>query len=132
MNDISGFSNNRTTFILKYWQAFAAKHGSFFWSVWENVLPSNIMKIIVLYNTFVFLILMLFCLDCLIFINISYLFFYFIYILIYNDDLFIVFIHLITQMTRCWGIIELLKHKNRALMLLCLFINSLFLLLILF
>ena len=44
------------------------------------------MKIIVLYNIFVFLILMLFCLDCLILINISYLFFYFIYILIYNDD----------------------------------------------
>ena len=60
---------------------------------------SNIMKIIVLYNIFVF-ILMLFCLDCLIFISISYLFFKFIYILIYND-LFIVFIHLITQMTWC-------------------------------
>ena len=75
---------------------------------------------------------MLFCLDCLIFINISYLFFYFIYILIFNDDLFIVFIHPITQMPWCWGIIELLKHKNRALMLLCLFINSLLLLLVLF
>ena len=45
--------------------------------------------------------LMLFCLDCLISINIGYLFFSFIYILIHNDDLFIVFIHLITQMTRC-------------------------------
>ena len=43
--DISGFSNNRTTFILNYWQAFAAKHDNFFWSVWENVLPSNVMKI---------------------------------------------------------------------------------------
>ena len=76
---------------------------------------------------------MLFCLDCLFFINISYLFIYFIDIFIdYNDDLFIVFIHPITQMTRCWGIIELFKHKNSTLMLLCLFINSLLLLLVLF
>ena len=74
--------------------------------------------------------LMLFCLDCLIFINISYLFFYFIYILTFNGDLFIVFIHLITQMTMCWGIIELLKHKNRALMLLCLFIDSVLLIIL--
>ena len=58
------------------------------------------MKIIILYNIFIVLIMMLFCLDLLIFINISCLFFYFIYILIFNDDLFIVFIHLITQMTK--------------------------------
>ena len=44
---------------------------------------------------------MLFCLDCLIFLNVGYLFFYFIHILPNNDDLLIVFIHPITQMTRC-------------------------------
>ena len=64
-------------------------------------LPSNSIKIIVLYNIFVVIIVVLLCLDCLIVFNISCLFFYFIYILIFNDDLFIVLIYLITQMTMC-------------------------------
>ena len=69
------------------------------------------MKIIVLYNIFVFLISMLFCLDCLIFINISYLFFYFIYILIYNDDLFIVFIHLIFTVSTFFNYLPMVQEK---------------------
>ena len=52
-HDINGFSNNRTNFLID-WQAFAAKHGSFLRSVWENIWPSNIMKNIILYNKFCF------------------------------------------------------------------------------
>ena len=77
-DDISGFSNNRTTFILKLLTSFCCQTWQLLLVCLGNVLPSDIMKIIVLCNFFVFLILMLFCLDCLIFININYLFFYFI------------------------------------------------------
>ena len=39
---------NRTRFKLLSWQAFAARHGCFFWSVWENVLPQDFQKIMFL------------------------------------------------------------------------------------
>ena len=72
--DISGFSNTELILFSNYWQAFTAKHGSLFWSVWENVYHQILWKLLFFIIFFVVLIMMLFCLDCLIFNNISYLF----------------------------------------------------------
>ena len=78
--------------------------------------------------------MMLFYLNCLIFINISYLFFYFIfiYILFFDDNLFIVYYSPHYTDDRVLRYHLVIEHKKRSLMLLHLFIGSLMLLLILF
>ena len=104
----------RTDFIFRLLTSFHCQTWQLLLVCLGKCLPSNIMNIIIVYNIFLFivLIMMLFCLACLIFIYISCLFFYFIYILFFNDDLFIVFIHLITQMTWCWGTIWFLDTRK--------------------
>ena len=73
----------RTNFIFRLLTSFHCQTWQLLLVCLGKCLPSNIMKIIVLYNILIIIIVMLFYLDCLIFINISYLFFYFIHILFF-------------------------------------------------
>ena len=50
LNQFGRFSLKQNWNFVLNWQAFAAKHGCFFWSVWENVFPLNIQRNVVLYN----------------------------------------------------------------------------------
>ena len=44
LNQFGRFSLKQNWNFVLNWQAFAAKHGCFFWSVWENVFPLNIQR----------------------------------------------------------------------------------------
>ena len=91
MNDLGMLSNTELVLFLLNWQAFAAKHGCFFWSTWEIVclviLSILIFFIIFLINSYNHVIYSIGLIPLILVVIL-----YFIHIFFLGADLFVIYL----------------------------------------